>query len=99
MTQQETEQNERFELPQTDALNGAWGKPMGEIRHIDQGGAPVATLETVDVETVEKTADATIVGVTSTKLYYPAGIDIAQEDLVYFDTEEEARTQGFRAAE
>jgi hypothetical protein len=99
MTHQETEQNESIELPQNDSSNGSWGKPKGEIRHIDQGAASVATLEIVNVETVEKTADATIVGVKSTRLYYPVGTDIAQEDLVYFVTEEEARTQGFRAAE
>lgn len=99
ITQQETEQAEHIELPQGDSLNGSWGKPMGEIRHIDQGGGSVATLELVNVETVEKTADATIVGVKSTKFYYPAGTDIAQEDLVYFVTEDEARSQGFRAAE
>jgi len=100
MTQLETEQNEHIELPQSDSWNGSRGKPAGEIRHIDQGGAPVATLEIVDVETVEQTAaDASIVGVKSTKLYYPAGIDIELEDLVYFATEEEARSQGFRAAE
>jgi hypothetical protein len=99
LTQQESEQNEHFELPQTDALNGSWDRPMGEIRHIDQGKASVATLEIVNVEAAEKTADATVVGVKSTRLYYPAGTDMAQEDLVYFVTEEEARTQGFRAAE
>src|SRR6266480_6145326 len=52
MTQLETEQNEHIELPQSDSWNGSRGKPAGEIRHIDQGGAPVATLEIVDVETV-----------------------------------------------
>jgi hypothetical protein len=99
LTQQQMEQNEHIELPQSDSWNGLQGKPGGEILHIDQGGAAVATLEIVDVETVEQTADATIVGVKSTKLYYPAGTDIEPEDLVYFATEEEARTQGFRAAE
>jgi hypothetical protein len=99
MTQQETEQDEHIELPQSDSWNGSRGKPAGEIRHIDQGGASVATLEIVDVETVEQTADATIVGVISTKLYYPAGTDIEPEDLIYFASEEEARIQGFRAAE
>ncbi len=99
MTQQEIEQNEHIELPQSDTWNGSRDKPAGEIRHIDQAGASVATLEIVNVETVEKTADATIVGVKSTKLYYPVDADIDQEDVVYFATEEEARTQGFRAAE
>jgi hypothetical protein len=99
MAQQESEQDEHIELPQSDSWNGSRGRPAGEIRHIDQGGASVATLEIVDVETVEQAADATFVGVVSTKLYYPVNTDIEPEDLVYFATEEEARTQGFTAAE
>ncbi len=98
MSQQEMEQNEHIELPQSDTWNGSRDKPAGEIRHIDQAGASVATLEFVEVGTFEKTADATIVGVISTKQYSPVGTDVGSEDLVYFATEEEARTKGFRAA-
>lgn len=98
MSQQEMEQNEHIELPQSDAWDGSRDKPAGEIRYIDHAGASVATLEIVDVKTAENTADAKIVGVISTKQYYPAGTDLESEDLVYFATEEEARSQGFRAA-
>ena len=98
MAQQVTEQDEQIELPQNDAWNGSVGRPAGEIRHIDQGGS-VATLEIVDVETVDKPSDAAFVGVINTKLYYPVDTDIDPNDLVvYFTTEEEARTEGFTAA-
>jgi hypothetical protein len=98
MAQQVTEQEEHIELPQSDSWNGSVGRPAGEIRHIDQGGTSVATLEFVDVETVERPADAAFVGVISTKLYYPVDTDVEPKDLVYFTTEEEARTRGFTAA-
>lgn len=99
MAQQVTEQDEHIELPQNDSWNGSVGRPAGEIRHIDQGGTSVATLEIVDVETVERPSDAVFVGVINTKLYYPVDTDIEPDDrVVYFTTEEEARTQGFTAA-
>jgi hypothetical protein len=99
MAQQVTEQDEHIELPQNDAWNGSVGRPAGEIRHIDQGGTSVATLEIVDVETVERPSDAAFVGVINTKLYYPVDTAIDPNDLVvYFPTEEEARTEGFTAA-
>ncbi len=98
LAQQVTEQDEHIELPQNDSWNGSVGRPAGEIRHIDQGGTSVATLEIVDVETVERPDDAAFVGVIRTKLYYPVETEIEPGDLVYFTTEEEARTQGFTAA-
>ncbi len=99
MAQQETEQDEHIELPQSNSWDGSPSRPAGEIRHIDQGGASVATLEIVDVETIEQPADAAYVGVESTKLYYAVTTDLEPEDLVYFATEEEARARGFTAAE
>jgi hypothetical protein len=99
LSQQVMEQEEHIELPQDEIWNGSRDKPAGEIRYLDQEGSSVATLEVIDMETVEQTADATIVGVISTKQYYPAGTDIESKDLIYFATEEEARSQGFRAAE
>src|SRR5438034_5676955 len=51
------------------------GRPAGEISYIDQGGTSVATLEIVDVETIEQPADAAFVGVNSTKLYYSVDTD------------------------
>jgi hypothetical protein len=99
MARQEMEQDEHIELPQSNSWDGSPSRPAGEIRHIDQGGASVATLEIVDVETIEQPADAAYVGVESTKLYYSVAPDLEPEDLVYFATEEEARARGFTAAE
>ena len=99
MVQLEMGQDEHIELPQSDSRDGRPSRPMGEIRHIDQGGISVATLEIVDVETNEQPADAAFVGVISTKLYYPVDTDLEPEDVVYFLSEEEARTQGFTPAE
>jgi|SRR2546425_684977 hypothetical protein len=99
IVQSETGQDEHIELPQSDAWDGTQSWPMGEIRHIDQGGISVATLEILDVETNERPADAVFVGVLSTKLYYPVDTDLEPVDVIYFLSEEEARTQGFTAAE
>ncbi len=71
---------------------------MGEISYIDQNGNSVATLEIVDVETAEQPGPA-FVGVKSTKLYYPVDTELEPEDVVYFASEEEAKAQGFNAAE
>jgi len=90
-------------LPQDRDLTGA-SRPAGEIRRLDSDGAAVATLPTVGVE-VEKSAevevpvDATFVGVVSTQRYYPVNTSLDVEDLVYFSTEDEAKAQGYTAAE
>lgn len=99
VSQQETELDEHFELPQNNSWNGSVGRPAGEINFIDQGGNSVATLEAVDVETVEQPVDAAFVGVKSTKLYYSVETELEPKDLVYFATEDEAKAQGFSAAE
>jgi hypothetical protein len=99
VAQQETEQDEHIELPQSNSWDGSGGRPVGEISYIDQGGTSVATLEIVDVKTVEQSADAAFVGVKSTKLYYSVDTELEPEDLVYFTTEEEAKAQGFTAGE
>jgi hypothetical protein len=99
VAQQETGQDEHIELPQSNSWDGSGGRPVGEISYIDQGGTSVATLEIVDVKTVEQSADAAFVGVKSTKLYYSVDTELEPEDLVYFTTEEEAKAQGFTAGE
>jgi len=99
VAQQETEQDEHIELPESNSWNGTGGRPTGEISYIDQGGTSVATLEIVDVETAERPADAAFVGVKSTKLYYSVDTELESGDLAYFTTEEEAKAQGFSAAE
>jgi hypothetical protein len=99
VTRQEIEQDEHIELPSSDSWNGSGSRPAGEISYFDQGGTSVATLEIVDVETIMKPADAAFVGVKSTKLYYPVDTEIEPKDLVYFTSEEEAKAQGFTAAQ
>src|SRR6266702_1234309 len=98
VAQQETEQDEHIELPSSNSWNGSGGRPTGEMSYIDQGGTSVATLEIVDVETIEQPADAAFVGVKSTKLFYSVDTELEPKDLVYFTTEEEAKAQGFTAA-
>jgi hypothetical protein len=99
VAQQEIEQDEHIELPSSNSWNGSGGRPIGEISYIDQEGASVATLEIVDLETIEQPADAAFVGVKSTKLYYSIDTELEPKDLVYFSTEEEAKAQGFTAAQ
>jgi hypothetical protein len=99
VAQQEIEQEEPIELPLSNSWDGSGSRPIGEISYLDQEGASVATLEIVDLETMEQPADAEFVGVKSTKLYYPIETELEPKDLVYFSTEEEAKTQGFNAAQ
>jgi hypothetical protein len=98
VAQQQVE-DERIELPQSESWSGAQSRPVGEIRHLDQLGATVAALEVLDMEETEEPADAAFVGVVSTKQYYPIATALEAQDLVYFPSEEEARAQGFIAAE
>lgn len=92
-------------------LNGAGGleqgrpeKLTGEILHLDKEGSSVATLQTIGVDVakaVEVPVDAAFVGVVSTKRYYPmeeAPGESAQ-DIIYFTSEDEAKAQGYSAAE
>lgn len=99
MVQQVIEEDEHIELPSNNSWNGLGGRPMGEISYIDQRGTSVATLEMVDVETIEQPANAAFVGVKSTKLYYPVDTELEPKDLIYFTSEEEAKSQGFSSAE
>jgi len=93
------EEDQSSELSQNGVWNGKVARPSGEMRHVDQGGAAVATLEVVGVENAERPGDAVFVGVLSTKYYYPADTQLEPTDLVYFTSEEEARENGFQAAE
>ncbi|HEU0003035.1 MAG TPA: hypothetical protein VFQ36_19135 [Ktedonobacteraceae bacterium] len=96
---QALEEDQAIELPPTGSWNGNVARPAGEIHHVDQSGASVATLEVVTVENTERPEDAAFVGVTSTQYYYPVDTELDLTDLVYFLSEEEARAQGFKAAE
>ncbi len=98
------EGEESIELPQNGVWNDTPGRPAGEILHLDSSGTGVATLEVIGVisaESSERPTDAAFVGVVNTNYYYPIDSDTELElaNVVYFITEEEAREQGFKAAE
>jgi len=96
---QALEEDQAIELPQTGSWNGMGARPAGEILHVDQNGATVATVETVMVANGERPENAVFVGVISTQSYYPVDTELELTDLVYFLSEEEARAQGFKAAQ
>ena len=107
--QHDVEEGLPIELPQSGNRNGARGTAQsppernlaGEILLVvdDDNGTAVVTLPVVDVEKMQRPADAAFVGVASTRFYYPAETPLEEKDLVYFASEEEAREQGFTAAQ
>ncbi len=101
MVQQITGESEQIELPEQERWNSVSNaRPAGQIRHIDQDGIAVTTLETIDVENAANPAEAVFVGVVSTKRYFPLEeASIETEEVIYFVSEEEALAQGFIAAE
>jgi hypothetical protein len=109
MERHELEAGQQFELSQDRGWeNGSWerqgeqAKPAGEIVYMDNEGAVVATVEAVDVDTgdLEAPADAAFVGVVSTKRFYPVEVTLDDGlELVYFVSEDEARSQGYSTVE
>jgi hypothetical protein len=111
VSNQRAGEEEQIELPQERNVNGnrsqeqrQQSKPAGEIRHLDNETGSVATLQTVGVDVaqaVEVPANAAFVGVASTKRYYPLEKSPAEskQDIVYFLSEDEAKAQGYSAAE
>jgi hypothetical protein len=97
--QQAQEEDQAIELPPSGSWNGTVTHPAGGIHHVDPDKATVATLEVVTVANAERPENATFVGVISTQHYYPIDTELELTDLIYFITEEEARAQGFKAAE
>ena len=104
MVERELEELEQqIELPQNGNLNTGidmnQNKPVGEIRRVDDIGTAVVMLPVVDVEQMQRPADAKFVGIASIRLYYPVETPVDAKDLVYFVSEEEAQNQGFTAAQ
>ncbi|HZS77311.1 MAG TPA: hypothetical protein VFA41_11915 [Ktedonobacteraceae bacterium] len=93
------EEDTIIEIPLNGNVAGNVERPAGEIRRLDHEGPAVATLETVTVQSGARPEGAAYVGVLSTKHYYPVDKTLDATDLVYFPSEEEARAQGFTAAE
>jgi hypothetical protein len=102
---QQLEEDQSIELPVSDIWNGTGSElsrsqPAGEIRRVDDIGTAVATEPVIEVEEMLASPDATFVGIVSTRFYYPMGTDLdGVVDLIYFNSEEEAQTQGFTQAE
>lgn len=102
---QQLEEDQSIELPASDIWNGAdselsRSQPAGEIRRVDDIGTAVATEPVIEVEEMLTSPDASFVGIASTRFYYPIETDLdGVVDLVYFNSEEEAQTQGFTRAE
>jgi hypothetical protein len=96
---QALEDDQAIELPETESWNGLTAQPIGEIVHVDQDGVTVTTLEAVTEADADRPENAAFVGVISTQSYYPVDTELDFEDLIYFLSEEEARAQGFKAAE
>src|SRR6266566_2798612 len=105
------EEEGQIELPQQQNLNGAsslgqgWpGKPADEILHLDNEENSAGTMQTVGVNSakaVEVPTNAVFAGVVGTKRYYPLEKlpgESAQET-IFFVSEDEARAQGYSAAE
>jgi TolA-binding protein len=105
--QQETDESQPIELPENGSWNGTFdasqsnseSRPAGEILLVDDIETGAVSLPVVDVEQMQRPADAAFVGVASTRFYYPVDTPLEAIDLVYFVSEEEARAQGFTAAQ
>lgn len=84
-----------IELDDTrEPLNGVAYRPDTEARATMQGDTLVATRVATSASPTTR-----FVGVVSSKRYYPLGLNPDVPDLVYFDREEDARAEGFSAAE
>ena len=90
----QVEDDQSIELPLSSAV-----AQSARVRRADerQNGSAVATLE--NIETGAQPAGALFVGIANTKRYYPIDAQVEETDLVYFISEEEARAQGYTAAE
>jgi hypothetical protein len=115
--QQQAEENEQF-LLSNNGYRSVSPQPTGssETHPISPTASPAqaapapveSAVAIAEPETmkVERPANATLIGVVSTKLYYPvetpldqlAGSQEGPLDVVYFTSEEEAKGQGFVAA-
>lgn len=90
--QREMAEEEQIELQEREMLNGTSSRPGGEIRYVSQGGAAVATR--TSAMPINK-----FVGVLSTRQYYPIERKPQEHDLVFFETEDDARAEGFTEAD
>ena len=87
-------EDEGIELPLREPLNGVSRGPVGEIRSGSQGGTMVVTKPATSAGPTTQ-----FVGVLSTRRYYPLELKPDAPDLVFFASEEDARSEGFTAAD
>ncbi len=88
------QEEEGIELEVREPLDGVSRRPAGKVRSVNRGGAVVATRPaTVAGPTTQ------FVGVLSSRRYYPLERKPDERDLVFFESEEDARSEGFTAAE
>lgn len=90
----QAQEEESIELDVREPSNEVSYHPNGEVRVSNQGGTIVATRLATSASPTTR-----FVGVLSSKRYYPIGFHPDVRDLVYFDREEDARTEGFTLAE
>lgn len=94
LSKNETPDEGSIELEVREPFNGVSHRPGGEIRAMSQGGAAVVTRTATAAGPTTR-----FVGVQSSQRYYPLGLHPDTRDLVYFESEEDARAEGFSAAE
>jgi hypothetical protein len=117
--QQQAEENEQF-LLSNNGHRSVSPQPTrsGETLPLSQAASPVqaqaapapvelaVAIAEPETTKAERPANATLIGIVSTKLYYPvetpldqlAGSQEGPLDVTYFTSEEEAKAQGFVAA-
>jgi hypothetical protein len=88
------EEEEAFELEVPEQLNGTARRPAGEVRAVGQGGTVVVSRPVTSAGPTTR-----FVGVLSSRRYYPIGSQPDAQDLVFFESEDDARAEGFTAAE
>ena len=88
------QEEEGIELEVREPLNGVSRRPTGRTRSVNQGGTVVATRPATTAGPTTQ-----FVGVLSSRRYYPLERKPDERDLVFFDNEEDARSEGYTAAE
>lgn len=93
-SQNEEVEAEQFDLPTHDTLNGFSEHSDHETQVVSGGRTAVAAKTTTEVEKA-----IAFVGVLSTRQYYPIAEKPEEAtDLVFFETEDDAKAEGFSAA-
>ncbi|MBO0790442.1 MAG: LPXTG cell wall anchor domain-containing protein [Ktedonobacteraceae bacterium] len=99
--QQQQEEDTPIQLTQYERLQASQKQPV-RLLHTTAETTSTSSTEAAAVIGEQATPDhAALVGVVSTRLYYPLETpleDLDVSDVVYFSSEDEARSQGFLPA-